>query len=284
VGRFAVKKKGLALIGEQLVRIRLDVFGIDDVFEIQDMALNFAGEGEVEGVTIDVMALPQAAYAWNAAAEQGTAPATTIAAETSTVPVPTGFEVTIDRITAGAQEVPVGVLSFDAPPVLSLVVEAHYRATGAADWIAIAVSPGAVSAQSPSLSDGTEYEFQVRHVTATGRSSDWTTAIVITPVADETAPGPVSSVSATGGTGDVTLMWTTPNAANFSRSVILRNTSDDEGSALAVTGSPLYGPASAVMMATDTGLAAGTYHYWIIAANASGVQSASVATGAVTVT
>lgn len=283
VGRFTVNKKGLGLIGEQFVRVTLAEFGIDDVFEIQELALNFVQGGEVEGVTIDVLALPQGAYQWNAGLEEGTAPNATETSETSTVPVPTGFEVDIDRITVGSQEVPVAVLSFDAPPVASLRVDARFKETGASEWIAIAVSTGATEAQSPALSDGTEYEFQVRHLTSTGRSSDWSASIEITPVADETAPDPVTAVSATGGAGEATLEWTTPNNANFSRTVIRRNAMDDEGTAVTLSGSPVYGPASTAMELVNTGLTAGTYYYWISAANASGVESSSVATGAVVV-
>lgn len=283
VARVSVNKKGLALIGEQFVRIKLAEFGIDDVFEIQELALNFVAGGEVEGVTFDVISLPEGAYEWDAGLEEGTAPNATAASETSTVPLPTGFEVDIDRITAGSQEVPVAVLTFDGPPVASLRVEARFKATADSEWSAITVASGATEATSPALSDGTEYEFQVRHLTSTGRPSDWSDSIDITPVADETAPGPVTAVSATGGTGEVTLQWTTPNNANFSRTVIRRNTADDEGSAVAISGSPVYGPASTAMALDDTGLTAGTYYYWISAANASGVESSSAATGAVTV-
>lgn len=283
VGRFSINKKGKALIGEQFVRLTLPEFGIDDVFEIQELALNFVADGGVEGVTLDLLALPEGAYQWNAGLEEGTAPGATETEEGTAVPVPTGFEVTIDRITAGSQDVPVAVLSFDEPPVASLRVDARYKATADSEWIALTVAAGATEAQSPALSDGTEYEFQLRHLTSTGRSSDWTASIDITPVADETAPGPVTGVSATGGTGEVALAWTTPNNANFSRTVIRRHTADVEGSAVPISGSPVYGPASTAMALDDTGLAAGTYYYWISAANASGVESSSVATGAVVV-
>ena len=280
VGRFSVHKKGLALIGEQFVRIRLAEFGIDDVFEIQSLALNFVAGGEVEGVTIDVIALPQRAYAWNAGLEEGTAPAATASSQTSTVPVPTGVVVTIDRVTVGSQEQPVARVSFDPPTVPALRVEARFKATADSNWNAFTVASGATKAQSPTLSDGTEYEFQVRHLTLTGRASDWSASITITPVADDTAPNPVTAVSAVGGSSTVALSWTTPNNANFSRTVIRRHTADDEGASTKITGSPVYGPASTAMTLDDTGLTPGTYYYWISAANASGVESASVVTGA----
>ena len=84
-----------------------------------------------------------------------------------------------------------------------------------------------------------------------------------------------------GGSGEVDLTWTTPNNGNFSRTLIRRHTADVEGSATLIA--TIYGPASTATAYTDDSLAADDYYYWITAANASGVESTSVATGAVTV-
>nr|WP_258571196.1 phage tail protein [Flavimaribacter sediminis] len=283
-GRFTVNLKGLALIAKRYVRIQLATFGIDHVFQIEHLEFNIGQGGILLGVVLDAIAMPAASDAWSPAAEEGDKPVTTDIEENTSVPVPTGFTVTIERIVAGGQNVPYALLEFDEPPAESLSVKAEYKATADSEWIPISVSSGATEAQSPNLSDGTEYEFQIWHVTSRNRPSDRTDPIVITPTADETAPDPVTGVSATPSTGETALEWTTPNNGNFSRTVIRRNTADDEGTATEIGISPVYGPASTIMDLVDTGLAADDYYYWIYAANASGVESTAVATGVVTVT
>ncbi|GKX33706.1 MAG: hypothetical protein MnENMB40S_13240 [Rhizobiaceae bacterium MnEN-MB40S] len=279
-GRFAANMRGLALIGEDLVRIRLEAFGIDHVFEIQDLEFNFGEGGILLGVVLDVISLPEESEAWAPATEEGDKPETTDIDEDTTVPEPTGFVVTIKRISAN---LPYALIGFDAPPAESVSVEAQFKRTAASQWIPISVSSGATEAESPNLSDETEYEFQIRHITARNRPSDWTDSITITPTTDEAAPDPVSSVSATPGVGEIALQWTTPDNDNFSRTVIRRNTTNDEGGSEEVTASPVYGPVSTVMDLVEGELDAGTYYYWIYAANAAGVESTAVATGSVVV-
>lgn len=125
-----------------------------------------------------------------------------------------------------------------------------------------------------------QYEAQIRYVTITGRQGDWSASETVTPIADPTAPGVVTGVGKVGGAGTVTLSWTSPNSANYVAVSIRRNTVNTEA------GSPVrleYGPPSTADSWQDTGLAPGTYYYWIRAANASNVESAPVATGSVTV-
>tara|TARA_R110000751_G_scaffold146094_9_gene250026 strand:+ start:25852 stop:27912 length:2061 start_codon:yes stop_codon:yes gene_type:complete len=280
-GKFTLNMKGLACVGERFVRLQVADFGIDDVFEIQDLDFNIGEGGILQGVTISVIAIPEAAFSWDETLEDGTPPGSTETTSNSTVPVPTNFTVDIDRLTVGGQQVPFAVLEFDAPPSLALATQAEYKLGSSSDWAALSVSEGAEITQTPALSDGVEYDFRVRHVTLTLRASEWSTTISVTPTADETAPDAVSSVGAVGGSGEVDLTWTTPNNGNFSRTLIRRHTADVEGSATLIA--TIYGPASTATAYTDDSLAADDYYYWITAANASGVESTSVATGAVTV-
>ena len=110
---------------------------------------------------------------------------------------------------------------------------------------------------------------------------DWSASEYVTPVADPTAPAAVEDVDAVGGTGAVSVSWTAPNSPNYVAAHIRRNTSNVE------SGAPVrveYGPPSLADSWSDTGLTAGDYYYWIRAANASGVESAPVAVGPITVT
>jgi hypothetical protein len=283
VGVFQCNLRALACFGKRFVRINYPLFGINEVFEIQDFRFNIGEGGILTGVSLQVQSMPSAAYDWDAATEEGTAPISEDTVVDNTIPLPTGFSFGVQRITVGSQQVPYGVLAFDPAPSDALKIQGQYKKVSDTDWQVVAIADDATSANTAALSDGVQYEAQVRFVTLTGREGAWTSpSLKVTPVADPTAPGVVTSVSKTGGTGQVTLNWTAPNSANYTAANIRRNTVNTEGSAVLVRTE--YGPPSTADSYVDGGLAAGTYYYWIKAANASGVESASVATGSVVVT
>lgn len=282
VGVFQCNLRGLAAFGKRFVRITYPLFGIDEVFEVQDFRFNIADGGILTGVSLQVQSMPPQAYDWNAAAEEGTAPISEETTVDKTIPLPSGFSFGVSRITVGGQQVPYGVLAFDASPSDALIIQGQYKKVSDTDWQVVPISDDATTANTNALSDGVQYEAQVRFVTLTGREGPWTPSQFVTPVADPTAPGVVTNVTKTGGAGTVDLGWKSPNSANYVAANIRRNTVNNEGTAVLVRTE--YGPPSTNDSYQDGGLAAGTYYYWIKAANASGVESASVATGAVTVT
>jgi len=280
-GQFRCNMRGLAAFGEDLVRIRYPLFGIDEVFEVDDFRFDLGEGGILLGCTMTVKSMPQESEAWNPALEEGVEPISENVVVDKTIPLPQHFSFGVDRIVVGGQQVPFGVLTFDAPPSSALVVEARYKKVADSEWIPVPVGDDATEARTNALSDGTQYEAQVRHVTITGRSGNWTASQKVTPIADPTAPGLVSNVTATGGAGVVDLSWKSPNSQNYVGATIRRNTTNTEA------GAPIrleYGPPGTVDSWQDTGLAPGTYYYWIRSANASSVESAPVAAGAVTVT
>lgn len=283
VGVFNCNLRAMAAFGKRFVRITYPLFSIDEVFEIQDFKFVIGEGGILTGVSLQVQSMPSAAYDWDAASEEGTAPISEVTTVDKTIPLPTNFSFGVSRITVGSQQVPYGVITFDASPSDALKIQGQYKKVSDTDWLVIPISDGATSAQTNALSDGVQYEAQVRFVTLTGREGAWTSpSLKVTPVADPTAPGVVTGVSKTGAAGQVTLNWTSPNSANYVAANIRRNTVNTEGTAVLVRTE--YGPPSTADSYVDGGLAAGTYFYWLKAANASGVESASVATGSVVVT
>ncbi len=281
VGQFRCNLRGLAAFGKRRIRIRYPLFGIDDVFEVQDFRFNIGEGGILLGCTLQVASMPAEAFAWNAALEEGEAP---IAEETnveSTIPVPADLSFGVTRITVGNQQVPLGVITFARPANLSLRVEGRYKQVSASDWTVIPIGNDATEAQTGALSDGVQYEAQIRYVSVSGRQGEWSTSEYVTPVADPTAPAIVENVNAVGGTGAVNISWAAPNSPNYVAAHVRRNTVNVEA------GAPVrveYGPPSLADAWQDTGLAAGDYYYWIRAANASGVESAPVAVGPIAVT
>lgn len=172
VGTFQCNLGALAAAGERWVRIRYPPLGIDAVFEVDDLRLLVGEGGLLAGVTLTGHSMPQAASAWDPAEEEGEAPVSDLVDVDDAIPDVTGFDVEIDGDHA--------VLSFDPAPSPALRTEAQGRQDGAADWTPIAVASGAGSANSFTLAGGTDYAFEVRYVSITGRPGAWTDPFVIT--------------------------------------------------------------------------------------------------------
>ncbi|MFU0504109.1 phage tail protein [Pseudaminobacter sp. NGMCC 1.201702] len=171
VGQFQCNLGGLAAFGERFVRISYPDFGINSVFEVQDFRFNIGEGGILQGVTIQVQSMPSAAYTWDAAQEQGDAPVYDETEVDNTVPVPVAP--TVD-ILAG----PIARLSFSPAPAVILSVEARYKLTSSSTWNSITVTKGATTADSSTLVEDEEYEFQLRYVTEKGRAGDWSVSAV----------------------------------------------------------------------------------------------------------
>jgi len=281
-GAFELNVKGIACYGERLVRITYPLFGIDEVFEIQDFRFKIGDGGLLQGCVIQVASMPQESCDWDAATEEGTPEPYDETDGVTAIPDPAGFSVVITRENISGVQIPFGSYSWTDDGSDALETDAEYKKTADSEWTVLAVTPGNSTAKSPALTDNTSYDFRIRHRTLAGRKGNYSATATINVVADTSAPGVLTGVSGTGGVGNVALAWTSPNSANYVAANIRRNTVNTEGSASLVYTE--YGPASTADSYTDGGLAAGTYYYWLKARNGSGVESASVATGAVTVT
>jgi len=276
----------LAAFQEQFVNVDYTIGDtrIVGIFEVLEFTWNLGDNGILRSVTLSLQSISDTMYSWDPVNEEGTAPVTADVTVDRTIPIVTSFDVTVGRRDIGAnQPVAYAILSFDVPPSLSLKTQIRGKKVSETVWNNVNVPDNATVVDGLLMDDGVEYEFEARHVSLTGTASDWTTpSIKITPTADTTAPGIVTEVTKTGGSGLVTLGWRTPNSANFSRVVIRRNTVNNFGTS--VTLPSVYGSANTLYTRNDAGLAAGTYYYWISAANASAIEASAVATGSVIVT
>jgi hypothetical protein len=217
--------------------------------------------------------MPEAAYQWDAAQEEGDAPVSDETNPTDAIPVP-------DAPTVNFQAGPVAELTFSPSSSVLLFYLVRYKKTADSTWTeAGPLENDATSYTTGTLEEDEEYEFQLAFQTEKGRKGDWSASTVGTPNA---TPDPVTGVSAVGGAGTVDLSWTAPSDANYVAANIYRNTTNDEGTATLVRTEP--GSPSAADSWQDTGLTAGDYYYWIRAKNDLNIESSSVATGAVTVT
>lgn len=172
VGQFQCNLKALAAFGERFVRVNFPALGINSVFEVQDFRFNIGEGGILQGVTLQLQSMPQAAYTWDAEQEEGDAPAYDESDVDNSIPKPDAPDV--DLVGGKAR------LSFSPPPSAILHIEARGRATADTAWIDIPVTAGETTADSWALSAATEYEFQIRYVTEKGRDGDWSDSTTIT--------------------------------------------------------------------------------------------------------
>lgn len=283
IGTFQCNLRALAAFGKRFVRIQHPLFGINEVVEVADFRFDIQ-DMIVRGVTLQVRSMPAEAYQWNAAMEEGAAPIAEHTEVDKTIPVPTGFSFTELRQTAGGQAYSVGVLAWDEPPSLSLQVEAQYKKVAESSWIMIPVAVESTSAQSAALDDGVQYEAQIRHVTSTGRYSNWTSpSLKMTPIANPTPPNALVTPGASGGNGVFNATFGTTNDPNLARVAIYRVPSSDAlDKNLHLATKPAVAPGvSYSIPVTST---AGTYKIYMEPLNQSGVAGTLAGPFNVTVT
>jgi hypothetical protein len=274
---FLLKYQGIRLIGQRFFRVRHDEFGLDQVFEVDKLVRNDDGLSW----TVEAHSVAASDFDFDSVTEEPARPARTTILSSSDVPVPVNVTA-VSQPFAGSVAIHV---SWDEPERDSLVYEVRYRVSGSLEpWTSLSVPVNQYHQDIVGLLDGETYDVQVRAMTSTGRASVWTpnTPIAVTAVVDSVPSGPVTGVNATGGTGAATLEWVAPNSANYFAARIYRNTTNSFGTATAIA--TAYGAPNSADEYAASGLAAGTYYFWIVSLNVSGVEGTPVATGAVTVT
>lgn len=238
---------------------------------------------------MDIVKHPDNIDAWNPATDEGAPPPIPPKPESDGIPVPT-----IDTLTAvsgsGSVYLRVVVLDPDRDDIYP-VVKYRIKDVGGGvpgAWVEQAfpnVTPATgliVTTTSPVPNDKL-LQVEVTFIGSDGTESKPTTPLrEILATVDAVAPGVVTMGTRTGGAGTATINWTTPNSSNYVAANIYRNTVNNEGTASLVRTE--FGGPSAGDGWVNTGLAAGTYYYWLKSRNGSGVESASVATGAIIVT
>ncbi|EBA06010.1 hypothetical protein SSE37_25418 [Sagittula stellata E-37] len=135
------------------------------------------------------------------------------------------------------------------------------------------ITDGATELIITGLLDGTTYQVQGRNAYAglLSNPSDWTPepAAEVVTVGSSTAPASLAAFSVTEAAGDVTIDFTTANDPNHYATRIYRNTVSDFGTAMLIA-TDYIGPNQSSTY-EDAGLAAGTYYFWAVPVNASGV-------------
>lgn len=145
----------------------------------------------------------------------------------------------------------------------------RYAPTGTIIYEYFTVNLDEQFAYSAVVTDGAVYDVSWQTITAGGRATEFSEVVTITATADPVAPAALVTFSAADGVGQSVIDYTTANDVHQVAVQIRRGTTavlaDSVVIATIYTGPNLAGTA------TNTGLAPGTYYFWGVATNGSGV-------------
>lgn len=215
------------------------------------------------------------AYTWTTADEQPIADSPRPdMARADEVPDITGL--TVDSASYTTPEgSTIGALSIDWDNAASAFVTGYdieAREHGTSPWT-ISTSATVSSCVLIGLTIGTAYDVRVRARRANGATGDWNTESTGTTVSGDTsAPAAPTGVSATAGTGSITIDWTNPADSDFRKARLYRHTSNDSSAASVVD--DIYGLPGQPGTYTDTVTTGATRYYWLKALDYSGNASA----------
>ncbi|WHZ35764.1 hypothetical protein [Sagittula sp. MA-2] len=151
--------------------------------------------------------------------------------------------------------------------------QVRWKAAAATQWQSQTITDGATELIITGLLDGTTYQVQGRNAYAglLSNPSDWTPepAAEVTTVGSSVPPSALTAFSTTLAGSDVTLDFTTANDGAHFATRLYRGTTTDFGGATLIH-TDYSGPNSTASY-DDESLAPGTYYFWAVPVNASGV-------------
>ncbi|PWE48490.1 hypothetical protein DEM26_18250 [Thioclava sp. NG1] len=245
---------GFKLFGQRFVRIKTALW--DEVIEVGEFGID-GGVFFLNGTSTQA-----SDFDFDAATEEPTPPNYAAVATADTVSVPTGFTGSVQS--GGAIKYIWDAQSSDLQQQIQL------RESGG-DWETVTLPQGQSVYTATGLPDGAQIEAQIRNRTSGGKVSAWSASETVTVVQNTTAPAALDAFDATATGFNVDVAFTAPNDPNYFATRIYRGTTTTFADAALVRTE--YGIPSNADAWTDTGLATGTYYYWGVPINPSGIPA-----------
>lgn len=286
IAKIVISRSRYSMTVEMPCKLTAMPVAVWDVVEVTSASLGWSAKqfrvlswslSDDGGVDLLLQEEASSIYTWTAATDEitiGAAPDTTLP-DLSAVAPPTAMQVVSSPlITAEGVQIPRLNVTWTASADAFLAgYQIQYKASTETEYLS--GFPLAIVTESTIayLDSGTSYDVRIRAVNGRGAVSTWVEVARTTASGDTTAPGVPTSPSATGGSGQITIGWTAPSDADFTRVTIWEHTSNDSGAATLYT--TVYGLPAAAGSYVRTGLGSGvTRYYWIKALDASGNASA----------
>ncbi|GLS87680.1 hypothetical protein GCM10010873_26540 [Cypionkella aquatica] len=207
------------------------------------------------------------AYPWNPAAQEGTPPPplSALAVPGAATFAPTGLVLTQDVVAlASGQNAARIEAVVDEPDYEGVQLYLEYRRVGVTEWEPMVVGVGNLRGASAVVSSGLTYQVRASWV-----GEDIYTAIeTITVISNPTPPSAAASLTLSYSAPDITLDWVN-GVSGYYRTRIYRGSSASFGAA-SILGT-VAGIAGQPQALVDTP-GAGTWYYWAVTINASGIE------------
>jgi len=283
-GSVTTNWKGRKIRGKRFIPLHIEEAGavfFSGVAEITRLTRNL----QTGGVTFTWISADPNVDAWNPATEEGD-------------PAPVGNRIAPAPLDTPTIDTATPVLSSDytsaqiliditAPDRDDLTWFARWKVSADAIWNEQAYSdidPGAaVTLLTGLVPLEASIDVAVAYQVGDGRVSDWSTTETVSTSTATLAPGPVTDFAVIGSAGQADGSWQNPTSPNLVSDRLYRNTTNSFGTATQIGGdipAGLGAPGSF----SNTGLAAGTYYFFVTTVSSGGTEGTPVASGAVTVT
>ncbi|MBO9710579.1 MAG: hypothetical protein J7521_20450 [Caulobacter sp.] len=276
-------------LGERYTRLRIsDISDLNDaVVEITDASV------ELDTATIQwtYRVASAARYEWNAATEEGDGPITSFRPPPEALSAPSISTLTPFFASTGVGGDGVRVrIDGTGPDRSDLTWFYRWRTLGATSWTERTggdtdPTAGVTMVTGEFLPADVTIEFQIAYQTGGGTLSPWgpaTPSTVSTSVSNVAPDSPTDGAVSSTGAGQAHIAWRNPSSSNFDHARVWRGgASSSFGSA--VSQGVVVGAPGALASFDQTGVAAGTYRYWITAENAANTASAPIGPFSVTI-
>jgi uncharacterized repeat protein (TIGR02543 family) len=223
----------------------------------------------VSGLT-DGVAYTFTAVATNAIGNSTSSGASSAVTSAGAASAPTSVTGTVGN---GSSTISVSGANANGSPITGYTVQAYDSTGSAIVGKTCSITSPATSCEITGLTNGSEYTFTATATNGVGTSAASAPSATVTPAGVPSAP---TGVTATSGTGKVTVEWTAPAANGAAITSYTAQAYDPDGNE--VTGATCTISAPSTSCDVSTNLAAGTaYTFKVTATNAAGTGSASAA-------
>lgn len=223
----------------------------------------------VSGLT-DGVAYTFTAVATNAIGNSTSSSASSAVTSAGAASAPTSVTGTVGN---GSSTISVSGANANGSPITGYTVQAYDSTGSAIVGKTCSITSPATSCEITGLTNGSEYTFTATATNGAGTSAASAQSATVTPAGVPSAP---TGVTATSGTGKVTVEWTAPAANGAAITSYTAQAYGPDGNAVSGAICTISAPSTSCDVSTN--LAAGTaYTFKVTATNAAGTGSASTA-------
>ncbi|CAN2228422.1 Listeria/Bacterioides repeat [Candidatus Nanopelagicaceae bacterium] len=230
---------------------------------------------DVTGLT-DGVAYTFTAVATNAIGNSTSSGASSAVKSAGAASAPTSVTGTVGN---GSSTITVSGANANGSPITGYTVQAYDSTGSAIVGKTCSITSPATSCEITGLTNGSEYTFTATATNGVGTSAASAPSATVTPAGVPSAP---TGVTATSGTGKVTVEWTAPAANGAAITSYTAQAYDPDGNPVSGASCTISAPSTSCDVTSNL-IAGSNYTFKVVATNAAGTGSASTASAAAAV-